>query len=152
MAKYKAVDVFLVDYKTGEKIKLDTMDSIDLSSSWTDSVTSTSSGNWNLSVDDLGPASYTWDYEGTWVGDLELAEVTDMKEQNVDTTMWELYAVNRRTLAYMQRIIFGPADDKEAALSAAILEHGVEIKKMLGDKAEEIEYRLVKRISFERIK
>ena len=68
----------------------------------------------------------------------------DEKEQEMKYThgWYKLYGLNRRTNANLEKSVFGLLHDKEAVLNVAIVQHADEIKLILGDNTEELQFQL----------
>ena len=89
-------------------------------------------------------------YKYRHIGDntFELAQDEPAKEKNMKA-LYEFYAVNRRTLVHLLKMVVASADEDEA-LSQILLEHAEEIKLNVG-KPSECVFDLVRVFSFEPI-
>jgi len=80
--------------------------------------------------------------------DFELAQDEPAKEKNMKA-LYEFYAINRRTLVHLLKMVVASADEDEA-LSQILLEHAEEIKLNVG-KPSECVFDLIRVFSFEPI-
>ena len=101
----------------------------------------------------ISVVEYMSEFDGPvykYIGDntFELAQDEPAKEKNMKA-LYEFYAVNRRTLVHLLKMVVASADEDEA-LSQILLEHAEEIKLNVG-KPSECVFDLIRVLSFEPI-
>ena len=168
MAKFTGENIKVVFYDGSEAIPLTTAN-IDLtadstSESWYNGTfTNASAATYSASGTGYSTQQIrdNTEYQGKWekyVGEtrpeifiptarqmkLYRAFKNEQEETEMTNThgVFKLYGLNKRTNAFMEKTIFGPLDDQEAVLSNALLTYADEIKLMLGDNTEELQFQL----------